>query len=130
MINKLQGCLSRQFVLYSIIGVSGVLIDVAVYWLLVQWAGVNYQLANCISTSCGITNNFFANAFLNFKATDQLFVRYVKFYCVGLLGLGVSAVLLYFFVEVFGLDSLISKALTIVVVVIIQYSLNKKISFS
>lgn len=121
--------ISRQFIVYSVIGFSGVFIDYIIYLILVYGFDVNYQLANWISTSCGITNNFFLNAYLNFKTTNRLLLRFLKFYGVGLLGLAVTAALLYILVALFGVSAFIAKGLTIFVVVILQYSLNKKFSF-
>ena len=130
MLELFKKYLSKEFVLYGIIGVSGVLIDLVTFYLLEHHYGMNYQLANCISTSLGITNNFFLNAFFNFGKTDQLGKRFVKFYTVGLVGLGVTALLLYISVGLLGWNAVISKGVIIIIVFLLQYTLNKKFSFS
>ena len=119
----------REFVVYCLIGGSGVTLDCLVFMGLTIGLGWHYQLANAISVSCGICNNFFLNAFLNFKRTDCLWLRFLSFYSVGLLGLGVSAALLCLFVEVLSWNALISKLVIIFVVTVLQFTLNKCVTF-
>ncbi len=122
-------CRYREFVVYGLIGGSGVTLDCLVFAGLVYGAGWHYQLANAVSVSCGICNNFFLNAFLNFRRTDRLWLRFLSFYCVGLLGLGVSAALLWLFVGVLGWPELLSKLVIIFVVTVLQFTLNKCVTF-
>lgn len=117
------------FIKYGFIGVSGATLDFLIFTLLTRVFTVNYLIANIFSVSIGIINNFILNAFLNFKVKDKLLKRFFKFYSIGLLGLGISSGLLFLMVSFFGVDELVSKFSTIVVVTIVQYSLNKKISF-
>lgn len=119
----------RTFLLYCLIGVTGVSIDYGSFLLLVNWLGVNYLLANAASTSLGIINNFFLNKFFNFKMHDRFWRRFVSFYAIGLLGLGVSTLLLYFIVVFLHVGPNYAKLATLIAVVIIQYNLNRMISF-
>lgn len=112
-----------------LIGLSGVAIDVIAYAILTELFDVNVFLANVISVSLGITNNFFLNRQFNFKKKDSVVKRFVFFYSIGLLGLLLSEVLLFAFIERLGLDSAISKILTLPFVLIFQYSFNKRFSF-
>ncbi|MGJ8676119.1 MAG: GtrA family protein [Akkermansiaceae bacterium] len=121
---------TKELIIYGVIGITGVSLDFLIYGLLVKSFGVDYQLANFISTSIGITHNFILNAFLNFKIKDRLLWRYLKFYAVGFTGMLIAAVLLHVMIEQMNYDELLSKALTIIVLFIIQYMLNKKFSFS
>ena len=90
---------------------------------------MHYQVANIFSVTIGITNNFFLNAYFNFKVKDKLFNRFIKFYSIGLIGLGISAGILYVLIEMFNFHELASKAIVIVVVSILQFNLNKYITF-
>jgi putative flippase GtrA len=117
------------FVVYCFIGVTGVCLDFLVYYILTQICDVHYQMANAIGVSCGICNNFFWNAFFNFKQKDRLLLRFCSFYCVGLLGLAISALLLWLFIGVLNWHELLSKLLIIFVVTIVQFTLNKCVTF-
>jgi putative flippase GtrA len=115
--------------MYGIIGVSGVALDLATFYLFHSLVGMNHQVANVLSTSIGITNNFFWNAFLNFKTKDNLLKRYISFYMVGLTGLALTAAILFVFVDYLKFDATVVKAGSLIFVLLVQYSLNKKFSF-
>ena len=119
----------RELIKYCIIGCSGALLDFIVYTILIKAFGMNYLLANALSVTAGITNNFFLNAYLNFKVTDKLFKRFISFYLVGMLGLLVSEILLYLLVDIMSMNSIIAKIITIFVITIVQFILNKTITF-
>ncbi len=119
----------EHFVKYSIIGCTWVVLDFCIYYILVNKFSINYQIANFISISCGIINNFFLNLFLNFKTKNKVVLRFLSFYAVWFIGIVVTASLLHLLIENWWFDKNISKALTVIVIVILQYSLNKHISF-
>lgn len=119
----------RNFILYCFIGCSGAGLDLIIYSILVSFTDIDYQIANMISCSCGIINNFFLNYFFNFKTRNRFVIRFLSFYSVGLLGLGISSLMLYLLIERLGINKIFAKILTIFVVTIVQYALNKYISF-
>ena len=120
----------NRFIKYSIIGGMGASIDFFVFFLLNTHTAIHYLVINIISISCGITNNFFFNAKLNFKVRDNYFRRYVKFYLVGLFGIIISNVLLFLLQEWLAISIIFSKIVTIFVVVIVQFFLNSKYSLA
>lgn len=135
----------RPFFLYMTIGMTGALLDFCTLLFLVNLLQVNEYIANPISMSVGITNNFFLNAYFNFKKTDKLFKRYLSFYAVGIIGILISNLFLWVFNDLLGgniqsvLDAVVPfvsayrleivKAVSIVVIAVIQYVLNKRFSF-
>ena len=120
----------RTFVVYQLIGVSGVLLDLVLFLVLYNVVGMDAQLATVISTSAGIVNNFLLNSFLNFRMRDGMLRRFVRFYSVGLLGIGLVALLLLVFDSWLGVDANIVKIASMPVVAIFQFFLNKKWSFA
>lgn len=119
----------QNFIKYCVIGLSGVVIDLGVFYALTHVFNVFYQYANIASSSCGIANNFTLNAYFNFKVKDNLLSRFAKFYSVGLFGLVLSAGILYLLVDVLKYDVLLTKLLSIVAVTFVQYNLNQRFSF-
>ena len=119
----------RELILYCFIGCTGVAIDYLGFLILTNWTTLHYQVANAISVSLGILNNFFWNAHANFKVRSRLLLRFLSFYSVGLLGLGISATLLYLFVECWRWNIVLSKCLAIFFVTMVQFTLNKFITF-
>jgi putative flippase GtrA len=121
--------ISRSFVLYAAIGASGVTLDYGLFLLLFNVVGLHEQIANAISTTAGITNNFALNALLNFRKHDRLLTRFTRFYLVGLAGIALTFVLLQVFSGFLGIDPNIVKAGSLPIVLIFQYTINKKWSF-
>lgn len=119
----------RSLILYGIIGVFSSSLDFGVYTLLVRFIGIPYLLANCISVVAGIGTSFTLNRAYNFKVKDKTAKRFVIFLCVGLTGLACSNLILYCCIQYFHLNELISKLLSIVLVVIIQFVINKTVTF-
>ena len=119
----------KYFIKYALIGVTGVSIDMFLFYILHKQVGIHYQFANIISVSCGITNNFMLNAFFNFKMKDKLIQRFFQFYSIGLFGLLISAGLLYLFIEQFFIQEIVAKLMTVAVVTIVQFNLNKLVTF-
>ena len=119
----------RNFILYCLIGCSGCLIDFLLFILFTKYLNVHYMLANMLSVSFGIINNFFLNYYLNFKIKDNITLRMLSFYGVGIIGLLCSNGLLFLLVQQIGLLQVIAKLVTIFIVTLIQFGLNKTISF-
>ena len=129
--NKIYNLLrqNQKIIKYGIIGCICVGIDFLVYWLLVQIVKMPYLYANVISVHCGIFTSFFLNRHFTFKVKNKTLLRFISFYIIGLIGLAISSGMLIFLVEMLKLNELISKALTVFVVALIQFLLNKYISF-
>ena len=117
----------KNLLLYGVIGCCASGLDFAIYSLLIL--SINYILANCISVLGGITTSFLLNRKYNFKVKDRTFKRFVTFLSIGLCGMLISNLILYICIDIFDIHKLVSKLLSIVLVVIVQYLLNKNITF-
>ncbi len=122
-------CRFRHLILYGIIGSFSSSIDFAIFTLLVQIVGFHYLVANSISILVGITTSFFLNRNYNFKVKDNVKGRFLIFLSVGLCGLMLSNFSLYVFVSTFDMNKLLSKLLSIVLVVFFQFLINKYVTF-
>lgn len=119
----------RQFILYALIGATGVTIDIVTYFITTKYLGWGVLAANFVSITLGIINNFFLNLRFNFRVTDKLLERFWIFYGVGFIGLGLSELLLAVFHYALGLDGLTAKGLTLLPVLLFQFVLNRRFSF-
>jgi len=119
----------RHLILYGIIGTFSSSLDFTIYTLLVQIVGLHYLVANCISILSGITTSFFLNRNYNFKVKDNVRGRFAIFLTVGLCGLMLSNIVLYVCVSSLDMNKLVSKLLSIVLVVFFQFLINKYITF-
>lgn len=119
----------RNLILYGIIGGISSGLDFLIYFLLINIVGIHYLIANTCSILVGITTSFTLNRHYNFKVKDKTKQRFVIFLCVGLLGLLISSLILYICIQQLKLDELLSKLLSIVFVVVMQFIINKNITF-
>jgi putative flippase GtrA len=120
---------NRRLVLYCLIGSTGATLDFLIYSSLVRWAGVHVQAANAVGYAAGTTLSFTLNALFNFKTRDWLPLRLISFFGVAFLGWAASASVLYVTIEQFGWNKYVAKMATMVVAVLLQYNLNRLISF-
>lgn len=125
-----EGLISRSLILYAVIGASGVTLDYVLFLLLYNVVGLHEQLANAVSTTAGIVNNFTLNTLLNFRKRDRILVRFARFYAVGLTGIALTFVLLQVFSGHLGINPNIVKACSLPVVLLFQYTINRKWSFA
>lgn len=119
----------HHLILYGIIGSFSSGLDFAIYTFLVQVAGIQYLVANCISVLGGISTSFILNRNYNFKVKDNTKRRFTIFLTVGLCGLMLSNLILYVCIDVLDMNKLISKLLSIVLVVFFQFLVNKYLTF-
>lgn len=119
----------RHLILYGIIGSFSSGLDFAIYTLLVQVVGLQYIIANCISVLGGISTSFILNRNYNFQVKDNTKRRFAIFLTVGLCGLMLSNIILYVCIDVLDMNKIISKLLSIVLVVFFQFIVNKYLTF-
>lgn len=119
----------KQFLLYCVIGASGVILDFGIYSLLVKTRLLDYQAANAAGYSSGTLLSFCLNAGFNFRVTDRIPLRLISFFSVALLGWLISAGLLHLLIGRFDFDKYLSKLATLFVVLLLQYNLNRLLSF-
>lgn len=118
-----------NLVLYGVIGLTGALIDMLIYLVLVKYTLVPAPIASLMSVSMGVVNNFILNSAFNFKKHDHLPYRFASFYIVGLMGAVLSAILIYLLIKYMSLTPVWAKVATIIPVVLIQYGINKAVTF-
>ena len=119
----------RHLILYGLIGSLSSGLDFLVYTLLVSVLSTNYILANCISVVVGIVTSFTLNRSYNFKVTNKTAQRFSIFILVGLSGMLLSNLILYCCVDLMHINKVTSKLLSIVPVVLLQFLINKYITF-
>ena len=117
----------RELILYGLIGGFCAALDFGVYTMLGLW--IPYLWANVLSVHCGIFTSFFLNRSLNFKVKDKAPLRFTIFYLVGLSGLALSEGLIWLLASQFAWNPILAKLLTVFVVALYQFLLNKFITF-
>lgn len=118
----------RNFILYAVIGGFCATLDFCIFSLLVC-LGVELLISNAIGIVCGIVTSFTLNRLYNFKTTDHTWRRFAQFFIIGIIGLAVSTLMLDILTIRLGFNEFYSKLSTIAIVSILQFTLNKIITF-
>lgn len=119
----------RTLILYGIIGSASAALDFLLYTFFVNVLSWHYIVSNCISVLAGITTSFSLNRAYNFKVKDQITKRFSIFLCVGLCGMLFSNLILYLCIDYLQMNKILSKMLSIILVVFSQFLFNKYITF-
>ena len=119
----------RTLILYGIIGSFSAGMDFLSFYLLTSVLDLYYLLANVFSVSIGITISFVLNRNFNFKVKDKTIKRFLIFVSVGIGGMALSSGLLFLFIDILIFEEIFSKFISIVFVVLIQFVINKFVTF-
>jgi len=133
----------KQVFKYGVVGVIGLGIEWAIFFLIRDFFHLNYIFAHVIGSVCAIFNNFILNSYFTFKATDKLITRAISFFSIAGVGLLVGVLLLPALVKlinIFLVDSNIidlsiknaqniAKLITTVIVAGVQFVFNKLYTF-
>ncbi len=117
-----------QLVKYVLIGVLGLVVDFGIYTILTHFK-LNVEIANIISSTCGIINNFLWNSYSNFKVHDRMILRFISYFIVGQITTVFTTVSLFIFVTKLGYPHLIVKIVATFVATLIQFVINKVVTF-
>ena len=118
----------NQLVKYVLIGILGLVVDFGTYWILTD-ININVEIANMISSTCGIINNFFCNSYTNFKVHNRMFLRFISYFLVGQITIVFTTISLFIFATKLGFPHLIVKVIATVVATLLQFVLNKFVTF-
>jgi putative flippase GtrA len=120
--------LLRNILLYGIIGALASGVDLLLFSFLVYVVNYPALISNVLTVIVGITISFILNRKFNFRVTDRVIRRYGMFFCVGICGLVLSELILFVGSQV-GIESFTVKLVSVFVVALFQFTLNRTISF-
>lgn len=140
----------RQLIKYGMVGVVGLVIDMGIFYLLVDKLAVNYPfspaissmlegnmsvlmvnilISNIISQTLAVVNNFILNSYFTFKVTDNKLKRFASFVSIACFGMIISSVLLTFLIGIVDLNNMVAKIFAVLIVAMIQFVINKLFTF-
>lgn len=114
--------LLRHFSIYCLVGACAFAADYSVFLLFIR-ADVTPYAANVAGICCGIAVSFTLNRAYNFRKLDVAKERAVKFVGVALMGMGLSTLFLWAFLNS-GIDVRVAKALAMAFVFVVQFLAN------
>ena len=120
-----------QLFRYCIVGGIAFVVDNGSYWLLVS-GGLHYTLSAIAGFVVGLIVNYLLSKFFVFKkesASTNAFFEFIIYGLIGVLGLLITEVLLWFFIEKLFMDKIVSKLVASVIVLIWNFVARKVILY-
>jgi putative flippase GtrA len=127
-----------QFIKFAIVGASGTVIDFLIL-IILKNVGFHTLIANALSFTAGLTNNYFWNSRWTYKETVEKFSmdQFIKFTAVSLIGLGLNSIILLVLespieklIGMPGLGYLPAKVIATIIVLFWNYMANRKWTFN
>jgi dolichol-phosphate mannosyltransferase len=121
-----------MFAKFSVIGLSGVGVNMAVYVPLIAM-GISYMTAAVVSFVVAVTNNFIWNLLWTFKgrAVDKSLRRkYISFVACSVVNFVANLAVLRVLVEQFGINAMIAQLIAIGITGVLNFALNYVITFN
>jgi len=119
----------EQLVKFCVVGATGYVVNLAVYTLLLNGAGLHYVTAAIGSFLVAVTNNYMWNRLWTFRGQRGHVVHQgLRFLIVSTLALGANLLVLHALVQA-GLGEVVSQALAIMLVTPVNFVGNKLWSF-
>jgi putative flippase GtrA len=119
----------EQLAKFCVVGVSGYIVNLAVYTALLDGANVHYLLAATGSFVVAVTNNYVWNRYWTFRhARGHFAFQGLRFFTVALIAYAGNLVILKVLVEL-GLGKIVAQAIAIVLVTPANFVGNKLWSF-
>jgi putative flippase GtrA len=119
-----------QLIRFGFVGAVGFVVNLAVYALLVHFAGVDYRVAAVAAWLVAVLNNFVLNRYWTFDAADGVaHFQALRFLVVSLVAFGFSLVLLTVLVEDAGVAKVSAQAIAVAASMPLNFLGNKLWSF-
>lgn len=136
MLLQAQPRFLKQFIKFSLVGASGSVVDFGTLVTLKEFLGFNLYVANTISFTAAVCNNFLWNSLWTFRGayTGRKRRRFLPFVLVSVIGLGLNQSILFVFHEYTGLEAyqygyLVAKAIATIAVMLWNFLANKYWTF-
>lgn len=120
-----------QIFRYFIVSVASLVIDFAVLAGLTELLGIHYLISAAISYTAGLVFNYLISVMWVFhtRRVDNRSLEFGIFALIGIIGLGVNQVTIWFLVDIVGLYYLISRAISAAIGYTWKYVARKLILF-
>ena len=118
-----------KFLKFGITGLTGMVIDFSITFLLKEKLRIHRYLANSAGFSVAATSNYFLNRIWTFNSSNpKVLIEFGSFFIVSLIGLGINNLVLYFLEK--KMNFYLAKLFAIGVTMIWNFLANYLFTFS
>ena len=120
----------KKFIIYCFFGGIAALVYLGLLYVFTSILNIYYILSVILSQPFAILTNFYLNKYYNFRIhTQKTHIQLIKFTIVVLGGIGINVILLYIFVEFFGIFYMLGAFIATFIVAVYSYLFHKHFSF-
>ncbi|PLS36906.1 teichoic acid glycosylation protein [Carnobacterium maltaromaticum] len=124
----------REVLMYLIFGVLTTIINIFVFYIFKDTLTIDYRTSNVIAWFLSVLFAFLTNKYFVFaskgKSKQAFFKEMGLFFWYRLLSLVIDMIMMIVMVSGLGIDALIAKLITQVVIVVINYVFSKLLIFN
>lgn len=114
-----------QFLRYFFVGGSAAVVDLLVYSLYVTYLDVHYALSAFIAYMCGLSWNYIISIIWVFESKHSRWKEIAMVFFIALGGLLWTWAILFVLIDMTGLDPVISKMISQILVLFWNFSMRK-----
>ena len=123
--------LFAKFIKFGVVGVSGVVVDFAITYLLKEKLRLQQYVSNAIGFITAATTNYYLNRIWTFHSNDpNISLEYGRFILISMIGLGINTLILWLLVSKFKWNFYVAKISAIGVVTVWNFFANLAFTFA
>lgn len=121
-----------QLFRYVFVGGTAFLVDFGSLFLLTEYAGLHYLLSATIAFIFGLAVNYFISTLWVFRKgkVKNRYVEFLFFALIGVVGLGLNALIMYVFTDLLSIYYLLSKIISTFLVFMWNFLARKYLLFN
>ena len=122
--------MKKELISYLIFGVLTTIVNIVVYYVFNTWLQVNYLVSNAIAWIASVLFAYITNRKYVFESKNtSMFNELVKFIGARLSTGIMDMILMWLLVDVLSMNSMVSKIVVNVLVIVLNYVLSKVFVF-
>lgn len=121
-----------QFLRYLFVGGIATVVDWGILFLLTDFFNVYHLVSAIIAFIAGLITNFFLSKLLVFKVNEARVnpvMEFISYAIIGVIGLGITELIMFLFTDCWNIHYLISKVIATVIVLAWNYIARKLIVY-
>ena len=124
--------MSVQLFRYTFVGGIAFIFDFVTLYVLTEYFNIYYLVSAAIAFLLGLTINYFLSVKWVFqkRSTKSKYVEFVVFSLIGIVGLALNEMIIWFFTESINIHYLQSKLISVILVYLWNFFIRKILLFS
>ena len=120
-----------QFIRYFFVGGTAFIVDIGSLYILTEFFGIYYLISATIAFILGLIANYLLSIswVFNKRTLDNKKLEFGIFTIIGIIGLVLNAVLIWFFTEYIQIYYMLSKIITAAIILVWNFSARKYVLF-